>query len=91
MPIPGHTVSRARTTGGCDVWVDKDSLEGNLEKMHIKAHAKDADLDLVLVPKKPIVLNGEKGYSRKSEESPLIASLYFSSTDLDDNRDREAG
>lgn len=65
------------------VWVDQDSLEGNLKKMHIKAHANEADLDLVLVPRKPVVLNGEKGYSRKSEESPLIASLYFSSTDLE--------
>jgi predicted secreted hydrolase len=65
------------------VWVDKDMLEGSLKKMHIRARAQDADLDLVLIPKKPIVLNGNKGYSRKSEESPLIASLYFSSTDLE--------
>lgn len=64
------------------VWVDKDVLEGNLKKIFVKARTQDADLDLVLVPKKPIVLNGDRGYSRKSEESPLIASLYFSSTAL---------
>jgi len=65
------------------VWVDKDELEGNMGKMHIMAHAKGADLDLVLLPRKPFVLNGDRGYSRKSEESPLIASLYFSCTDLE--------
>ncbi|HYA85778.1 MAG TPA: lipocalin-like domain-containing protein [Nitrospirota bacterium] len=65
------------------VWVGKDTLEGDLTRMLIKAHAQDADLDLVLIPKKPIILNGNKGYSRKSEESPRIASLYFSCTDLE--------
>jgi len=64
------------------VWVDNDLLEGSLNKMHIKANAKEVDLDLVLIPQKNIVLHGDKGYSRKSEESPLIASLYFSCTDL---------
>jgi predicted secreted hydrolase len=53
-----------------------------MKKMHIKATADDADLDLSLVPGKPVVLNGDRGYSRKSDESPLIASLYFSFTDL---------
>jgi predicted secreted hydrolase len=62
------------------VWVDRDSLEGDLKRMHLRARAKGAGLDLVLVPKKPFVLNGDNGYSRKSEESPLIASLYFSAT-----------
>ncbi len=65
------------------VWVGKDSLKGDLKKMQITAREQDANLDLVLVPKKPFILNGSKGYSRKSEESPLIASLYFSCTDLE--------
>lgn len=65
------------------VWVGKDTLEGDLARMHIKAHAQDADLDLVLALKKPIITNGNKGYSRKSEESPRVASLYFSCTDLE--------
>ncbi len=64
------------------IWVDSNSLEGSEKKMHIKARAKDMGLDLVLVPEKPAVLNGERGYSRKAEESPLYASLYFSFTDL---------
>ncbi len=80
--------SRAYGFAGADssrlrVWVDRDELEGNPGKMHITAHANEADLDLVLLPRKPVVLNGDRGYSRKSEESPLIASLYFSSTDLE--------
>jgi predicted secreted hydrolase len=65
------------------VWVGKDTLEGDLTRMSIKARAQDADLDLVFIPKKPIVFNGNRGYSRKSEESPLIASLYFSCPDLE--------
>lgn len=64
------------------VWVGRDSLEGTMKKMHIKAEAKDIQLDLFLLPKKPVVLNGEKGYLRKSEESDRIASRYFSYTDL---------
>ena len=64
------------------VWVDKDFVEGTPKKMHVKAVAEDVGLDLILVPAKPAILNGERGYSRKSEASPLIASLYFSFTDL---------
>ncbi len=51
--------------------------------MHIRASDKEKAVDLQLTPLKPVTLNGEKGYSRKSEESPLIASYYFSYTDLD--------
>jgi predicted secreted hydrolase len=65
------------------VWVDKDLVEGTPKKMHVRAAAEDVGLDLVLAPAKPAVLNGERGYSRKSEASPLIASRYFSFTDLE--------
>lgn len=64
------------------VWVDKDLVEGTPKKMHVKAVAEDIRLDLLLIPAKPAILNGERGYSRKSEVSPLIASRYFSFTDL---------
>ena len=64
------------------VWVGTRSLEGTLRKIHIRARANDVGLDLVLTAEKPAVLNGEQGYSRKSEESPLFASRYFSSTAL---------
>jgi predicted secreted hydrolase len=68
--------------GRLKVRVDGNTLEGTVERMHIRASGKGSDIDLVLTPLKPVVLNGEGGYSRKSEKSPLFASLYFSYTDL---------
>ena len=67
------------------VWTGKNALEGTPEGMHLTASDPDGErsIDLFLVPKKPFVLNGDKGYSRKSEESPLLASYYFSCTDLE--------
>ncbi len=64
------------------VRVDGNVLEGTVKRMHVRASGKGDDIDLVLTPMKPVVLNGEGGYSRKSGESPLFASLYFSYTDL---------
>lgn len=65
------------------VWVDRSSLKGSAAKMHLTGRAGEIALDLSLVPKKPVVLHGDRGYSRKSEESPLIASRHFSFTDLE--------
>jgi predicted secreted hydrolase len=65
-----------------NVWVGDDSVEGTKDKMHITASAENMWISLSVEAKKPFVLNGEAGYSRKSEESPLISSLYFSSTNL---------
>ncbi|MEW6213787.1 MAG: lipocalin-like domain-containing protein [Nitrospirota bacterium] len=64
------------------VWVGKNILEGTVERMHIKASDENNAIDLLLIPTKPIALNGKNGYSRKSEESPLIASIYFSYSNL---------
>jgi predicted secreted hydrolase len=64
------------------VWVGKDILEGTVERMHIKAADKDKAVDLELIPTKPVVLNGENGYSRKSKDSPLISSVYLSYSNL---------
>ena len=61
-----------------NVWIDNNVLEGTIGKMHVKASDEYKSIDLVLAPAKPFILNGENGYLRKSEESPLIASLYFS-------------
>jgi predicted secreted hydrolase len=72
----GAEADRLRT------WVDGNTLEGTTKKMHIRASGKGNEIDLMLVPSKPVVLNGEGGYSRKSQESPDFASLYFSYTDL---------
>jgi predicted secreted hydrolase len=64
------------------VWVDNNELVGTTSRMHLAASGGDKTLDLTLVPAKPVVLNGDRGYSRKSEESPEIASWYFSYPDL---------
>jgi predicted secreted hydrolase len=69
-------------TRGLKVWVDKSSLEGSIDRLRISARAESISLDLSLVSLKRAVLHGDNGYSRKSETSPLIASLYFSFTDL---------
>ncbi|MBZ0158095.1 MAG: carotenoid 1,2-hydratase [Alphaproteobacteria bacterium] len=62
------------------VWVGKNLLEGNGHKMRLSAEDGNLSLDLTLIPEKGAVLHGRGGYSRKSEESPLVASLYFSFT-----------
>ena len=64
------------------VWVGENTLDGTMTKMHIKASGKEKALDLVLTPQKQVVLNGDRGYSRKSEKSPSLASIYFSYTDI---------
>lgn len=67
------------------VWVGRDTLEGTVTNISLEASDSDMDkaLALQLRPKKPVILNGEKGYSRKSETSPLISSIYFSYTNIE--------
>jgi predicted secreted hydrolase len=65
-----------------EVWTGKNLLEGTMESMHIRASGKDDAIDIKLNPEKPVVLNGQNGYSRKSGDSPLNASIYFSYTSL---------
>lgn len=54
-------------------------MEGNI--IRLKAQTKEMELSFFLVPKKPIVLHGENGRSKKG---PLKtqASYYYSYTDL---------
>jgi predicted secreted hydrolase len=55
-----------------------------IEGETIRLHARQGDhaLDLVLIPRKPPVLHGENGYSRKGS-SPGQASYYYSFTRLE--------
>lgn len=62
------------------VWVEDNALQGTARNMHLTARDTHNSIDLYLTPDKPLVLNGKNGYSRKSAESPLIASYYFSYT-----------
>jgi predicted secreted hydrolase len=68
---------------GLKIWVERDTLEGTLTNISIRASDSDKGITLQLIPKKPIVLNGERGYSRKAETSPLISSIYFSYTNIE--------
>jgi predicted secreted hydrolase len=64
------------------VWAGETSLNGSPQMMHIRASDSSNKLDLMLSPEKPLVLNGDRGYSRKSATSPYQASFYFSYTRL---------
>jgi predicted secreted hydrolase len=65
-----------------NVWVGKNIMIGTTKKVNLRAANDNVALNLTLIPTKPVVLHGEDGYSRKSEESPLLASYYFSYTNL---------
>lgn len=58
-------------------WMAK--MEGN--SIRLEARTKDMQLSLVLIPRKPAILHGDKGLSKKG---PLKnqASYYYSFTDL---------
>jgi predicted secreted hydrolase len=64
------------------VWTGNNILAGTPQDMHLRAADSNKSIDLRLSSLKPLVLNGQKGYSRKSEDSPLIASVYFSYTQM---------
>jgi predicted secreted hydrolase len=66
--------------GRLRVWVGSNRMEGTPEKIRLQASGEGREIDLVLSPGKPLVLHGDKGYSRKAEDSPLSASWYFSYT-----------
>jgi predicted secreted hydrolase len=61
------------------VWVERWSAEGDGESVRLRASEGDVALDLALSPAKPVVLQGDRGLSRKGSE-PGNASLYYSFT-----------
>lgn len=66
-----------------NVKVFDDELSGDLNKIYLKANAKNFKIDFVLKPDKKPLLNGKDGYSNKIFGCPECASLYFSITRLD--------
>ena len=66
-------------TGKLDVWIDAWRVEG-IGDAH-RLHAKDAGLvlDITLMPKKPPIVHGTAGISRKGD-APEAASHYYSFT-----------
>ena len=64
------------------VWIDDWSVEGDGDIFKLKAQDGVVSIDLLLLPVKPPVLQGDKGLSQKSAE-PGNASYYFSQTRID--------
>ncbi len=69
-------------TDKLNIWIGKNRLKGTLDRLEITGVDKDREIKLTLTPLKPYILNGINGYSRKKEDDPLDASLYFSNPRL---------
>lgn len=66
------------------IWIDNWSADGTVgDTWPLKLHAvqDDVELDISLVPARPVVLQGDEGLSRKSKEAGN-ASYYYSLTRL---------
>jgi predicted secreted hydrolase len=79
---PGNFDFSGSSENKLSVWVLNNIMEGTPEQIHLKAYDNKNAIDLVVTPIKSLVLHGKNGYSRKSEESPDIASYYFSYTHM---------
>jgi predicted secreted hydrolase len=64
------------------IWLEDWSADGPAEAPHLRARDGGLRLDLRLEAKKPLVLQGEDGWSPKSDE-PGNASYYVSYTRMD--------
>ncbi len=64
------------------VWIDSWQAELKGEDFHLAARDVDLGLNLVLTPRKPPILHGENGFSRKAAQH-AGASHYYSMTRLD--------
>ncbi len=70
------------STEGLEVWLFDWSARMEGDAIRLEAHGTGADLALLLTPRKPVVLHGEGGLSRKGPD-PGQASYYASYTDLE--------
>jgi predicted secreted hydrolase len=61
------------------VWVEDWSAEGAAPSARLRARDGDVAIDLHVAPGKPVVLQGDRGLSRKGPE-PGNASIYYSLT-----------
>jgi predicted secreted hydrolase len=59
------------------VWVEGWSATAKGKSVRLRAKNDSAEIDLILTPKKPTVLHGDNGLSKKSAE-PGNASYYYS-------------
>lgn len=63
--------------GSLGVWIDDWSLAARNGAYHAAVAWDETRFDFSLVPRQPPLLQGERGYSRKSP-APLSASYYYS-------------
>jgi predicted secreted hydrolase len=61
------------------VWVESWSAEGDERATRLRAQEGDVAIDLTVLAAKPLVLQGDRGLSRKGPE-PGNASFYYSLT-----------
>jgi len=66
---------------GLDVWVLDWSARAVGDAIRVRARTREMEVDLTLTPRKPVMLHGEQGLSRKGPQ-PGQASYYASLTDL---------
>ncbi len=71
-----------RTSDGVRVFLKNWFAQIGTDGHHLRADTDDFAIELDLTPKKPIVLHGDDGYSRKGE-APERASCYYSFTRLE--------
>jgi len=63
------------------VWIDDWQVREKEEALLLAASDEEITLDLTLLAEKPVILQGEKGFSRKGPE-PFNASYYYSFPDI---------
>jgi len=91
-PALGHLLSDQRSaraleglveasTADTDVRIDDWSLRREGAGYHARAQSREFALDLVLAPTQPVLLEGERGYSRKGPDAAQ-ASYYYSEPQL---------
>jgi predicted secreted hydrolase len=68
-------------TKGLDVWLLNWSASMAKNVIRLSARREDMEIDLELVPQKPLVLHGQKGLSKKGPGEGQ-SSYYYSFTDL---------
>jgi predicted secreted hydrolase len=77
----GPGLAGART-GGMDVWLLSGSAKMKGSLIFLEARSSGMELRLDLTPRKPVVLHGQNGFSRKGPGKGQ-ASYYASFTDLE--------
>ena len=71
-----------RTSDGVRVFLKQWAAQIGPARHSLNANTNDFSIDLDLTPRKPVVLHGDDGYSRKGD-APERASCYYSFTRLE--------